>query len=115
MARKPSKSGPGGPDSSPADPGKPSFYLRGVDDFSPGLEGRVGDQFWHPQGVQVKAPNSRILSSPPSNGPLSITKPYKLIGFGAIAITKPYEFIGFGAMDITKPYKFVGFGVRVPR
>ncbi len=63
-ARKPSKSGPGGPDSSPLGPGKPSFYFGGVDDFSPGLEGRVGDQFWHPQGVQVKAPNSRILISP---------------------------------------------------
>ncbi len=70
-ARKPSKSGPGGPDSSPPDPWKPSFSLRGVDDFSPGLEGRVGDQLWHPWGVQVKAPNSRILISPPSNGPLS--------------------------------------------
>ena len=64
FARKPSKSGPGGPDSSPPGPGKPSFSFRGVDDFSPGLEGRVGDQFWHPQGVQVKAPNSRILISP---------------------------------------------------
>ncbi len=26
-----------------------------VDDFSPGLEGRVGDQFGHPQGAQVKS------------------------------------------------------------
>ena len=24
----------------------------------------MGDQFWHPEGVQVKAPNSRILISP---------------------------------------------------
>ncbi len=31
----------------------------------------MGDQFWHPQGVQVKAPNSRSIISPPSNGPLS--------------------------------------------
>ena len=37
---------------------QPSVYFGGVDDFSPGLEGRVGDQFWHPQGVQVKAPSS---------------------------------------------------------
>jgi hypothetical protein len=29
-----------------------------VVDFSPGLEGRVGDQFGRPQGVQVKASNS---------------------------------------------------------
>jgi hypothetical protein len=47
-ARKPSKFGPGGPESSPPDPGTPSFSLRVVDEFSPGLEGRVGDQFWHP-------------------------------------------------------------------
>ena len=45
LARKPIKSAPGGPDSSPPDPGKPSFSLGGADDFSPGLEGRVGDQF----------------------------------------------------------------------
>ena len=38
----------GGPDSSPPDPWKPSFSFRRVDDFRPGLEGRVGDQFWHP-------------------------------------------------------------------
>ncbi len=31
------------------------FFVRRADDFSPGLEGRVGDQFWHPKGVQVKA------------------------------------------------------------
>ncbi len=55
----------GGPDSSPPDPWKPSFSFRRVDDYSPGLEGRVGSQFGHPQGVQVKAPNSRILISPP--------------------------------------------------
>ncbi len=48
LARKPSKSGPGGPDSSPPDPVKPSFSFGEVDDFSPGLEGLVGDQFWHP-------------------------------------------------------------------
>ncbi len=41
----------------PSDPWKHSFSLREVDDSSPGLEGRAGDQFWHPQGVQVKAPN----------------------------------------------------------
>ena len=52
------------PDSSPPDPGKPTFYFGGVDDFSPGLAGRVGDQFWHPEGVQVKAPNYRF-SFPP--------------------------------------------------
>ncbi len=27
--------------------GNLSFYIGGVADFSPGLEGRVGDQFWH--------------------------------------------------------------------
>ncbi len=32
------------------------FLYRGVDDFRLGLEGRAGDQFWLPQGVQVKAP-----------------------------------------------------------
>ena len=57
-ARKPSKPGPGGPDSSPPDPWKPSLFIRMVVDFSPGLEGRVGDQFGRPQGVQVKASNS---------------------------------------------------------
>jgi hypothetical protein len=25
-------------------------------------------------------------------------------------VTKPYKIIGFGAMDVTKPYKFIGFG-----
>ncbi len=25
-------------------------------------------------------------------------------------VTKPYKLIGFGAMDVTKPYKFIGFG-----
>ncbi len=24
-------------------------------------------------------------------------------------VTKPYKLIGFGAMDVTKPYKFIGF------
>ncbi len=47
LARKPSKS-PGRPDSSPLDPGKPSFFFGEVNDISPGLEGRVGDQVWHP-------------------------------------------------------------------
>ncbi len=41
----------------PSGPVEPSFSLGGVDDFSPGLEGRAGDQLWNPQGVQVKAPN----------------------------------------------------------
>ncbi len=41
---------------------------------------------------------------------IDVTKPYKLIGFGAINITKPYRFIGFGAIDVTKPYKFIRFG-----
>ncbi len=45
----------------PADPGNPSFFIGGVDDFSPRLGRPVGDQFWHPQGVQLKAPNSRII------------------------------------------------------
>ncbi len=31
----------------PRTPGTPSFSLRGVGDFRPGLEGLVGDQFWH--------------------------------------------------------------------
>ncbi len=44
-ARKTFKIRPRRADSSPPDPGKPSFFFRGVDDFSPGLEGRVGDQF----------------------------------------------------------------------
>ena len=74
LARTPPKPGPGGPDSSPPDQWKPSFPVGGIDDCSPGLEGRVGDQFWHPEGVQVKASNSRILISPPSNGPLSMSR-----------------------------------------
>ncbi len=41
-------------------------------DFSPGLEGRVGDQFGYPVGVQVKAPHSRIHICP-SKGPLIVT------------------------------------------
>ena len=32
----------------------------------------MGDQFWHPEGVQAKASNSRIILSPPSNGPLRV-------------------------------------------
>ncbi len=46
-----------------------------------------------------------------------VTKPYKLIRFGAMDVTKPYKLIGFGAMDVTKPYKLIGFGamdVRFP-
>ncbi len=39
-----------------------------------------------------------------------VTKPYKIIGFGAIDVTKPYDFIGSGANDVTKPWKFAGFG-----
>ena len=40
--------------------------------------------------------------------PMDVTKPYKLIGFGAI--TKPYTIIRFGAMDVTKPSKCIRFG-----
>ncbi len=40
---------------------------------------------------------------------IDVTKPLKIMGFGAIAVTRPYRFIGFGATDVTKPYKFVGF------
>ncbi len=43
---------------------------------------------------------------------MDVTKPYKVIGFGAMDVTKPYNFIGFGAMDVTKPYKFIGFSPR---
>ncbi len=43
-------------------------------------------------------------------GAMDVTKPYKIIGFGVMDVTKPYTSIGFGAMDVTKPYKFIGFG-----
>ncbi len=29
-------------------------------------------------------------------------------------VTKPYKVIGFGAMDVTKLYKFMGFGAGLP-
>ncbi len=41
LARKPSKSRPGGPDSSPPDPGKPSFSLRGADDYVRPYDGYI--------------------------------------------------------------------------
>jgi hypothetical protein len=41
---------------------------------------------------------------------VDVTKPYKLIGFGAMYVTNPYQFIGFGAMDDSRPYKFIRFG-----
>ena len=48
-------------------------------------------------------------------GPMSATKPYKSVMFGAMTVmgvTKPYTCIGFGARDVTKPYKFIGFGAN---
>ncbi len=39
--------------------------------------------------------------APPTNHPPQVTKPYKIIGFGAMEVTKPYKFIGFGAMEVT--------------
>ncbi len=36
---------------------------------------------------------------------LSITKPYKFIGFGAMDVTKPRNCTGFGAMTVTKPFE----------
>ncbi len=46
---------------------------------------------------------------------MDVTKPYKIIGFGAMDVTKPYKIIGFGAMDVTKPYKIIGFGTCLVR
>ncbi len=46
---------------SPRTRGNLRFSFGVVDDFSLGLEGRVGDQFWHPEGVQLKAPNYGTL------------------------------------------------------
>ncbi len=43
-------------------------------------------------------------------GAMDVTKPYKFTKLGAKDATKPYKFIGFGAMDATKPYKIIGFG-----
>jgi hypothetical protein len=42
LARKAPQSGLGGPDFCPPDPGTPSFFWGGVDDFSPRLAGRLG-------------------------------------------------------------------------
>ncbi len=39
-----------------------------------------------------------------------VTKPYKIIWFGAMDGPKPYKFIGFGDIHGPKPYKFIGFG-----
>ncbi len=64
LALQPSKSGPGGPDSGPPEPGEICVFLGEVDDFSPGLECRVGDQFGHPEGVQVKTSNLSFSSHP---------------------------------------------------
>ncbi len=41
---------------------------------------------------------------------MDVTKPYKLLRFGAMDVTNPYKFIRFGAMDVTKSYKFIRFG-----
>ncbi len=43
-------------------------------------------------------------------GAMDVIKAYKFIGLGAMDVTKPCKFIGFGAMDVTKPYKLIWFG-----
>ena len=69
-------------------PGKILVFFGGVDDFSPGLEGRVGDQFGHPQGVQVKSSKFLIIISPPSDGPVSVSRYLKAVWPEIVGATK---------------------------